>query len=236
MQPQAPPVEHPLAPHGPHTHHCLASGCPPPRLALEGLPRAAAQRRHCGNASGPTPGSGARQRCMPVHAFAALPAPRRALPACPMPTGGSIKNFPLPQSLLRCCCLLVRWVTQALLISLRAEALPLCVITLLGSCLPSASCCAEPLPPIWLLNDSSSPASQGLGAGDCGGPARRRVTAARLLHKRCWGVGWHCCCRATARPLDSQCVALAWPMRGHCTVTAKTLQRQLLHGHCITII
>lgn len=186
-----------------------SQGTPHPARPWRGSLGWPCSTRAVGMPAGPTPGNGAWQRCMPMHAFAGLPAPRRALPACPMPAAGSTKNFPLPQNLLRCCRLLVRRVTQALLISLRAEALPLCVITLLGSCLPCASCCAEPLPPIWLLYDSSSPASQGLGAGDCGGPARRRVTAARLLHNHCWSVGWHLCCRTATRPLDSQCVALA---------------------------
>lgn len=124
--------------------------------------------------AGPFLYSGAQQRCTHLRRCLPTPGPQRTLPARPVPAGGgNIKNSTHPQVLLRCCCLLVRRVMQALLISLQAEALPLCVITLLGSCLLSASCCAEPLPPVRLLRCSSSPASQGSGAGNRGSSARR---------------------------------------------------------------
>lgn len=192
-------------PHGhPATHAAWPRGPPTPHGLIQAAP---------GGRTAPAP-RGCPRRWLPAHAGCPVH------PSCaPCAGWGGTKSVPSPpkKTLLRCCC----WLAQALLISLRAEALPLCVITRLGSCLPSASCRQEPLRPgaCCITHPLLSPGRRALGttAGPCRvmgfhwgtttagalmAPPLQRAQALHDVHV------------AVVQLPNDHCVATKWPLCG----------------------
>lgn len=92
-----------------------------------------------------------------------------------------------------------------------SEALPLCVIALLGSCLPLqvAACSA-----CMLLASVILASSHSTGTGGGGSAARQSVTSiAQLLP----GAAWHQCCGTAAQTLP-------WALHGCAVATAQLSQ------------
>lgn len=105
-----------------------------------------------------------------------------------------------------------------------SEALPLCVIALLGSCLPLqvAACSA-----CMLLASVILASSHSTGTGGGGSAARQSVTSiAQLLP----GAAWHQCCGTAAQLLHrhcpGHCMVVLWPQHSCHRATA-----WLLHSH-----
>lgn len=145
----------------------------------------------------------------------------------PCQLGDSIQIFP-PQVLLQRCGNTIPANFPANFPA--SPALPLCVITVPGSCFPLRLPCAGAL---LIL-----PASRGLGErqlcrAESPGSARPGLGGPGQL----WGhwaargaqtLRGHC--EGTAQPWHSHCTRAAWPLSDHCMA-----RKWSLHGLCVTI-
>lgn len=194
----------------PPTHALPGHGVPPPHTSLARLPGAS-----CAHKEG-------------MELSAHLSA-QHSLPAClgaavrPVPAvGGNIKGVPpspSPTTMLLLACAAGNASPANFPAS---EALPLCVIALLGSCLPLqvAACSACVLLASVILASSHS-----TGTGDGGSAARQSITStAQLLPSAAWRRRCGTAAQLLHRHCPGHCMVMVQPQ--HSCVTLRPL-----HGH-----